>query len=179
MHFFLSKNKIDSGSSVGYSVRRPYVFMNSFDCHYFDALPAELEHKIIGYVCVVIQRSWRRVLTRKNTATQFIQDLIQEAIYDKASYNFIPAYIEPDRIGNTLIIEFCEKALRGRKIRSNLDMWVEFGRMVRFGLDVGMYTGGPGAIWYNRTEDAFLNLASVIYEGLSPDQKSHANLWFG
>jgi hypothetical protein len=153
--------------------------MNSLCYNYFDALPTDLEHKILGVVCLVIQRNWRCVLAQKNVATQLAQDIVQEAIDDTAAYHLIPAYIEPARISNTQVIEFCEKALRGKKITNNIDMWVQFANMIRFGLDVDQYTGGPGAKWYNRTEEAFLVLADAIYEGLSPDQKPSAHTWFG
>ena len=114
----------------------------------WEGLPIELRTKILfirfdirNNACKLIQKKWSKYFARIESAI----DIALELEVDNEG-TFLVMWPS-----NTRIMEYCAKIVTGKHHRG---FWKFIVDQIQIGLFKDEYTGGPGAIYYNRTEFA-------------------------
>mgnify|MGYP004188593363 CR=1 FL=1 len=126
----------------------------------WEGLPIELRTKILSIrfdirnnACKLLQTNWSKYLAR-------IESAIDIALEFEVDHNSIFLTMIPS---NARIMEYCAKVVTGKHHRG---FWKFIIQQIQFGLFKDEYTGGPGAIYYNRTEIACDKLVKKLNDNI-------------
>lgn len=119
------------------------AYIMSWEC-----LPIELRTNILSIrfdirnnACKLIQKNWNKYFGRIESAIEIALEL--EVDQDGTFLVMWPS--------NATIMEYCAKVVTGKH---NRGFWKFIIQEIQVGLYKDEYTGGPGSIYYNRTEIA-------------------------
>lgn len=119
------------------------AYIMSWEC-----LPIELRTNILSIrfdirnnACKLIQKNWNKYFARIESAIEIALEL--EVDQDGTFLVMWPS--------NATIMEYCAKVVTGKH---NRGFWKFIIQEIQLGLYKDEYIGGPGSIYYNRTEIA-------------------------
>jgi len=118
-----------------------------------DVLPDE----ILGYIILIqrtaaantIQRCWKKSNVPKVVLASLFEDLAEAD--DAFRYWHINA-MAPE---TTQVMKFALKVLSGKEDKN---IWLKYFAMIQAGLSIDYYTGGPGTVYYNQTENTYFEI---------------------
>ena len=123
---------------------------------FWDNLPLELRvyilsirYNIRNKSSEIICKSWKKYIIADNLAI----DLAQELQVDQEGYIIVSI---PE---TSEILNICLKIMKNK---IGLRFWEIILEKLQNGLFIEEYNGGPGAIYYNRTEQAYYDLLKKI-----------------
>lgn len=118
----------------------------------WENLPIEIRSYILSLRYTIrsnevrkIQKAWEKYLIKEYTAIDVALDL------EVDTYGLIMISI-PE---TPKILKICNKIIRGN---CNKEFWLGLVENIKTGLELEEYTGGPGAIYYNKTEEECMKL---------------------
>ena len=126
----------------------------------WEGLPIELRTKILSIrfdirnnACKLIQKNWYIYLARIESAIDIALEF--EVDHDGIFLTMVPS--------NARIMEYCAEVVTGKKNRA---FWKFIIEQIQIGLFKDEYTGGPGSIYYNRTEIACDKLVKKLNDNI-------------
>ena len=122
-------------------------------------LPVELRIKILKLhfdmreqSCLNIQKNWKKYIAR-------IESAIDIALELEVDLDGVFNVLWPE---TSLILEYCARVISGKHHRG---FWTFIVDQIQIGLHINEHTGGPSAIYYNRTEQACEKLSKKFNLG--------------
>ena len=107
----------------------------------------------------IIQRAWLRYNAKMCT---FIE-ITEKCYYWNTYHPEDPPIFQIFDLTTASIIEFIEKRIKKTDtVVCSSSMWKQLFYDIYDGLIMDMYSGGPGAKFYNRTETAFYNILTTL-----------------
>ena len=122
----------------------------------WETLPIEIRTDILAirynlrYIASnKIQKRWKKYMLPELTAMDISLDI--EIDSDEIIMVSLPQTAN--------LIEICAHIIRGKH---NQDYWLLVMEGIKEGLDIDEYTGGPGSVYYNRTEKAYHKILNKL-----------------
>lgn len=119
---------------------------------YWEDLPIEIRIYILSLRYMLrnnevkkIQKTWNKYLIKEVTAIDIALDI------EVDTYGLIIISIQK----TSRILRICNKIISGNY---NKEFWLALIENIKIGLDLEEYTGGPGSVYYNRTQEEWINL---------------------
>lgn len=128
-----------------------------------DLLPNDLRLHIFKFRDIesakMIQNMWYRYHIKMNA----LIEITENCYFKSTNYSLDPPIFAPSLPDTANIIEFIDKKIEKHNKRICLTyVWKELFNNIYDGLKMEEYCGGPGAVYYNRTEYAFNRLINKL-----------------
>lgn len=122
----------------------------------WESLPIEIRVEILSIrydlrytASNKIQNGWKKYMLPEVTAMDISLDI--EIDSDEIIMVSLPQTAK--------LMEICAHIIRGKH---NQDYWLLVMEYIKEGLDIDEYTGGPGSVYYNRTEKAYRKILNKL-----------------